>query len=345
MIKICWSLFLLLLLAGCCPDRRETESWYLEIDFICEHTPVKDQGKSGAGWIYAMLSLIESNRIRSGDSLNLSASFLVQKAYKTCALNYLSQARSEDFSMHASGMRFFSLIDKYGAVPYFVGEDDPTIPFDSLNRAITDLGRRVSRREMSSGDAGQTVCLSMDFLFNYIPERTFLYGVSYSPQDLARSVCRPNEYEALTSFIRFPYGKNITLSGKQVYKNLPLAGFMDSIKSTLRRGYTLAWEGDTTEQGFSFFRGVADWRGKGDIRAKFRQREFDRGKTTSDHLMHLVGMAHNAAGEIFFVAKNSMGERGPMKGYMFLSERYIQLKTIAVYRLKPQYMCIGDKSY
>ena len=49
-------------------------------DVLLRTTPVKDQGNSNACWIYAMLATIESEHLRDGDSVNLSATYLCRHA-------------------------------------------------------------------------------------------------------------------------------------------------------------------------------------------------------------------------------------------------------------------------
>mgnify|MGYP000435328726 FL=1 len=41
------------------------------------------------------------------------------------------------------------------------------------------------------------------------------------------------------------------------FYNVPIDTMMSRIESALRRGHSVCWEGDITEPGFSFERGVA----------------------------------------------------------------------------------------
>ena len=52
--------------------------------------------------------------------------------------------------------------------------------------------------------------------------------------------------------------------------------------------------------------------------------------TTDDHLMHLVGIAHDPDGKKYYLIKNSWGPVGEHGGYLFMSEAYVRLKTIAI---------------
>ena len=53
-------------------------------------------------------------------------------------------------------------------------------------------------------------------------------------------------------------------------------------------------------------------------------------ETMDDHLMHLTGIATDPAGNKYYVIKNSWGEAGPYKGYLYISEAYVRMKTIAI---------------
>ena len=54
-----------------------------------------------------------------------------------------------------------------------------------------------------------------------------------------------------------------------------------------------------------------------------------------DHMMHIVGMSHNTKGECFFLIKNSVGEAGVHKGYIYMSEDYLRTNTLIVTVRKP----------
>ncbi|MCH2183065.1 MAG: C1 family peptidase, partial [Mariniblastus sp.] len=61
-----------------------------------------------------------------------------------------------------------------------------------------------------------------------------------------------------------------------------------------------------------------------------RQSTFGSRSTTDDHLMHLVGIAHDADGKKYYLIKNSWGDVGKHNGYLYMSEPYLRLKTVAV---------------
>ena len=61
-----------------------------------------------------------------------------------------------------------------------------------------------------------------------------------------------------------------------------------------------------------------------------RQANFDNLTTTDDHLMHLTGLATDQNGTVYFYTKNSWGTDGIYKGYLYMSEPFVRMKTIAI---------------
>ena len=53
--------------------------------------------------------------------------------------------------------------------------------------------------------------------------------------------------------------------------------------------------------------------------------------------MVLVGLAHDKQGNTYYIAKNSWGKNNPFGGYMYLSDNYLRLKTVAVYMSQAAY--------
>ena len=105
---------------------------------------------------------------------------------------------------------------------------------------------------------------------------------------------------------------------------------MKRIERSIRRGHPVCWEGDISENGFSFAHGIADLPNDRPCTQQERQKAFETRRTTDDHCMALVGLAHDKQGKRYIIAKNSWGAIGRYHGYIFMSEQYIKMKTIAV---------------
>jgi len=156
-----------------------------------------------------------------------------------------------------------------------------------------------------------------------LPRRAFMLGADYTLQEFARSVCAPDEYVGIGS----QEGVDCyTLYEPRLKDNwehnrllaVPRDSLADIVAQAVSAHRGVCWEGDTSEPGFDWTDGVA-------------RLSFINGSTTDDHCMAIVGLAHDAAGQRYFVMKNSWGQKNRYHGLMFMHEDYLREKTIAVY--------------
>ena len=110
--------------------------------------------------------------------------------------------------------------------------------------------------------------------------------------------------------------------------------FKKVIDNALSNGYTLCWDGDVSESGFKEENGIAELSGrfKNDptINQEMRQFTFNNHTTRDDHNMHLIGLANDQNGNAYYILKNSDGNNNNCGGYIYMSEKYLLLKTISV---------------
>ena len=67
-----------------------------------------------------------------------------------------------------------------------------------------------------------------------------------------------------------------------------------------------------------------------EITQELRQQEFDNKLTTDDHGMHVIGKAVDQIGNKYFIVKNSWGDYGKYKGYLYASYPFVAYKTTSV---------------
>lgn len=323
------------LLSGC-KEKPLPPKAALFVDVLNPYTPVKDQGRNNTCWTLAMLAAIETTHISQGDSVHLSPYYAERAMLLDAAREaYLAQGHAA-LSTRGTAQRLLDLIGQYGIVPFDAYRHGAEANTQVLLRQVEAVARQEAR-----GKRGLEACLAhaekvIDETFGTAPNRVYMLGAEYTPQEFARSVCAPDEYEALTSFTHHPFYTSFALevpdnAARSLFLNVPIDTLMARIDEAIANGQGVCWEGDTSEPGFSFGRGWAVLPRGADTSQQARQRAFERFLTTDDHCMALVGTGHTASGNRYYIAKNSWGKRNPYGGLMYLSAAYVRLKTIAVW--------------
>ena len=296
------------------------------VDLRLPTTPVKDQGSSSLCWVYAMLATLETEHIMRGDSVNLSPDYvarmyLSEQANRRRLLPNKVVQKEAGITTRGMCTMALDLIQTYGLQHYDAYRHKPNMDYNVLCRKL---------------DYGNDTEKLLDKYIGPLPNQVFMLGALYTPLEFAHSVCTDDEYIALTSFTHHPYGQRFPLEVPDNYfhdtfLNVPLDTMMNRIVQSLRAGHPVCWEGDISEPGFLFGEGYAVLKNeKKKVTAERRQASFEARRTTDDHVMEIVGLAHDQHGRRFFLCKNSWGTANRYHGFMFLSENYVRMKTIAV---------------
>ena len=317
-------------------------------------TEIKNQANTGTCWSFATASFIESEMIRQGhDDLNLSEMYVVRNVYKDKARNYVLRQGKANFSQGSLSHDLINAMNRAGAVPESVYsgllEGETRHNHSEMEAGLKGFldgvlkSRRLSPKWMGAFDN------ILDAYIGEVPE-TFEYdGQTFTPQTFAEHLgFSAKEYVSLTSFSHHPFYSEFILEipdnySNGQYYNVPLDVLMETIDSAVDQGYTVAWDGDVSEKGFSAKEGIAVLpkdSGRKDlfenpsdevkVTQENRQENFESYSTTDDHLMHIVGKAKDQNGTEYYIIKNSWGEISPYKGYLYMSKAYVLMKTIAV---------------
>ena len=296
------------------------------VDLRLPTTPVKDQGSSSLCWVYGMLATLETEHIMRGDSVNLSPDYvarmyLSEQANRRRLLPNKIVQKEAGITTRGMCTMALDLIQTYGLQHYDAYRHKPDMDYNVLCRKLD-----------KDNDAEKL----LDKYIGPLPNQVFMLGALYTPLEFAHSVCTDDEYVALTSFTHHPYGQRFPLEVPDNYfhdtfLNVPLDTMMNRIVQSLRSGHPVCWEGDISEPSFLFGEGYAVLKNeKKKVTAERRQASFEARRTTDDHVMEIVGLAHDQHGRRFFLCKNSWGTANRYHGFMFLSENYVRMKTIAV---------------
>ncbi len=328
---------------------QETDDFIIIKNY--EATPVENQCLTSACWAFGGLSFIESELIRTGKGMyNLSEGFIIRNTYIEKAIKYVRLHGNTTFSGGGEFNDVFDMIKKYGVLPESIypgkvkGEEyhnhnelDDVLK-NYLDAVIIDEEEKndvMMRKQITRAWKDGFVAV-LDAYLGEVPSEFTHDGKQYTPNTFAESLgLNRDDYVYLTSFSHHPYYEQFILElpdnwswGK--YHNVKIEELMETMKNSIMGGYTFCWAGDVSEEGFNWRNGTVEMENDIHVTEALRQDEFDRYKTTDDHGMHITGLAENEEGEEFFIAKNSWGVNNKYDGYLYMSEKFIKFKTIAI---------------
>lgn len=365
MKKIHLTLGTILLLTLCFNTQTiaQTAGYNFKMEKALSATPVKNQQNTGTCWSFSTTSFVESELIRIGQGEHdLSEMYTVRQIYLEKALNYIRRQGKAQFSEGSLSHDVINIVRKYGAVPEsaFNGLNNGDIKYNhSELEAVLQgmLDGMIKNKGNLSNHWKNAVEAILDVYLGEVPAEFKYNEKSYDAKSFADKVLKinPNNYIELTSYEHHPFYKACVLEipdnfSNGFYYNVPLADLEKITDNAVTLGYTVAWDCDVSEKGFSQKNGLAilpakSWNDmtKDEKKAAFkvpvpqmevdqamRQSTFDNYSTTDDHLMHITGIAKDSKGDSYYQVKNSWGERGEFDGYLYASKAYFQLKTVAV---------------
>ena len=340
-------------------------------------TSVKNQASTGTCWDFATTSFIESELLRMGKGeYDLSEMWIIRYNYvDRLKDNFIKQGKG-NLGQGSVGHDWMVEFAKNGIVPNEIytglNYSMPNHNHGELNAFINAIATVPVQRRKESDQYFEIVNAVLDTYLGKVPE-TFTYkGVGYTPKSFSASLgINPDDYVEITSFTFSPFYTQGLVPipdnwRKMNYYNVPIDEIIAIMDYSLNNGYTVAWDGDVSERGFSHAKGVAiipelektDQYSAADkvrlgkmtleertaeaykfskpfpevkVTQEFREEGYDTKKTTDDHLMHVTGIVKDQNGTKYYITKNSWGtERNTFGGYLNLSENYVRAKTIAI---------------
>ncbi|MRT92471.1 aminopeptidase C [Ancylomarina sp. 16SWW S1-10-2] len=341
-------------------------------------TGVRNQESTGTCWTFATTSFIETELIRLGaGNIDLSEMFTVRHAYTQKALKYFRLHGKGNFSEGGQAHDVLNVVKEFGFVPetaysgnqygseFNIHQEMVKSTKAMLDEIIKNPNRTITPVWQKSVNG------VFDTYMGATPEKFDNNGQTITPVEYMKETgFNPNDYIELTSYSHHPYYKEMDLEipdnwSHDLYYNLPIDELMAVIDNALTNDYSVCWDGDVSEKGFSHRNGVAilpavdtkdmtnseieKWdamsakekkaslykfdkpRAEKKVDQTLRQATFDNYKTTDDHLMHLTGIVKDQNGTRYYKTKNSWAKNSnKMGGYLNMSEAYVRLKTVAI---------------
>ena len=231
-------------------------------------TSVKNQASTGTCWDFATTSFIESELIRQGKGeYDLSEMYIIRCNYVDRLKDNFIKEGKGNIVGGGQGHDWIVEFVKNGIIPNEVytglNYGMPNHNHSELNDFISAIAAVPVQRKKESDQYFSIVNAILDIYLGKIPE-TFTYkGVGYTPKSFTASLdINPDDYVEISSFTLFPfYGQGVVSFPDNwrnaKYYNVPLDELIEIIDYSLKNGYTVNWDGDVSEKGFSHLNGVA----------------------------------------------------------------------------------------
>lgn len=340
-------------------------------------TSIKDQNRSGTCWDYSTLSYFEAEILKAtGKTYDLCESFVANKTYFDRAVQVVRLHGDCQFSEGGSCYDPLYCIQHYGICPEDAMPFPGSLYGDSLNNfkeffgVLTPYVESVAKSKNDKLSPAWKNGLQgiLDAYLGKCPT-TFTYeGKLYTPQSFAASLGLDwNNYVTFTSYTHHPFWTAFPVEVQDNWRNpnshnVPLDDMMRIIDNAIMNGYTVAWGGDVSEDGFTRdglaymydtkkiqsldHSDMARWlkltkTEKKNIvdslgvnvpeitpTQKQRQERFDNWELTDDHGMLIFGIAKDQNGKEYYMVKNSWGEAGDYKGIWYMTKNFIAANTM-----------------
>ncbi|MDD6553100.1 MAG: C1 family peptidase [Prevotellaceae bacterium] len=340
-------------------------------------TSIKDQNRSGTCWDYSTLSFFESEILKkTGKTYDLCEMFVANKTYMDRAIKAVRMHGDVSFSEGGSSYDPLYCIQHYGICPESAMPAPGTLYGDSLAnfgeffKVMTPYVEGIAKSDSKKLSPAWKNGLQgiLDAYLGKCPEKFVYEGKTYTPQSFAASLgLNWDDYVSITSYTHHPMWSQFAVEVQDNWRwpmsyNVPIEDLTKIIDNAINNGYTVAWGGDVTEDGFTRsglgiaydVKKVRSMAGtdadrwfklsKDEKKEKLdslgvtapeitptqqmRQDAFDNWETTDDHGMQIFGLAKDQNGREYYMVKNSWGKYGDYKGIWYMTKNYIAYKTM-----------------
>ena len=340
-------------------------------------TSIKNQNRSGTCWAYSTLSFFESEILKkSGKTYDLAEMYIANKDYMDRAWLTVRMHGDSQFSQGGSAGDVLVLLREKGVVPESAMAAPGSLTGDSLANFneffsvmepyVAAVSKSTAKKMSSQWAVGLQGIL--DAYLGKCPEEFTYEGKKYTPLSFAQSLgLNWDDYVSITSFTHHPFYTDFAVEVQDNWRfpsswNLPMDEMMQVIDYAVSQGYTVAWGGDVSEDGFTR-QGLAyaidekkaeSLAGSDMARwlkmtaqkkriiidslgckvpelvptQEMRQERYDNWELTDDHGMLIYGIAKDQNGKEYYMVKNSWGESGDYKGIWYMTKAFIAANTM-----------------
>jgi aminopeptidase C len=343
-------------------------------------TSIKNQNRSGTCWDFSTLSFFEAEILKNtGKTYDLCEAFVANKTYMDRAIQVVRLHGDCQFAEGGSCYDPLYCIQHYGIVPETAmpkaGSQygDSLFNFNEFFKVMTPYVEAVAKSNATKLSPAWKNGLQgiLDSYLGKCPT-TFTYqGKSYTPKSFAAAIgldsAACNNYASFTSYTHHPFWTSFAVEVQDNWRNpltwnVPIDDLSKIIDNAIMNGYTVAWGGDVSEDGFTrqglaymidtkklaSLEGsdMAHWLKLAPAKKKnfvdslgvnvpevvptqkMRQERYDDWELTDDHGMLIFGIAKDQNGKEYYMVKNSWGETGDYKGIWYMTKNFIVANTM-----------------
>ena len=340
-------------------------------------TSIKDQNRSGTCWDYSTISFFESEILKAtGKTYDLCESFVANKTYMDRAIQVVRFHGDCQFSQGGSAEDVLATLKTHGICPQDAMPFPGSLYGDSLNNFneffalmepyVAAISKSTAKKISNQWKVGLQGIL--DAYLGECPKEFVYQGKKYTPKSFMQSLgINLDDYVSITSYTHHPFYTAFAVEVQDNWRfplsyNLPMDEMMKVIDNAIEKGYTVAWGGDVSEDGFTRTglayaidtkkteslagSDMAKWLKMTATKKKnlidslgcnvpeivptqeLRQERFDNWELTDDHGMLIYGMAKDQNGKEYYMVKNSWGETGDYKGIWYMTKTFIAANTM-----------------
>lgn len=340
-------------------------------------TSIKDQNRSGTCWDYSTLSFFENEILKAtGKTYDLCESFVANKTYMDRAIQVVRYHGDCQFAEGGSAYDPLYCIQHYGICPESAMPFPGSLYGDSLNnfneffKVLTPYVQAIAKSNSKKLTPAWKNGLQgiLDAYLGKCPDSFVYQGKTYTPKTFAASLGLDwNNYITFTSYTHHPFWTRFAVEVQDNWRfplswNVPIDDLAKIIDNAIMNGYTVAWGGDVSEDGFTRdglaymcdTKKIQSLEGSDMARwlklskaekknivdslgvnvpeiaptQKQRQERFDNWELTDDHGMVIFGIAKDQKGKEYYMVKNSWGETGDYKGIWYMTKNFIVANTM-----------------
>ena len=321
-------------------------------------TSIKDQNRSGTCWDYSTLSYFEAEILKkTGKTYDLCESFVANKTYMDRAIQVVRLHGDCQFAQGGSAYDVHYALQHYGICP----EEAMPFPGSLYGDSLNNFNEFFSLLEPYVDAVAKNKAKKIS------PQwKVGLQGIldAYLAASLGLDW---NDYVSVTSYTHHPFYTAFPVEVQDNWRNplsynVPMDEMMKIIDNAVMNGYTVAWGGDVSEDGFTrqglayaidtkktqSLQGsdMARWLKMTPAKKRsiidslgctvpeiiptqqMRQERYDNWELTDDHGMLIFGIAKDQNGKEYYMVKNSWGESGEYKGIWYMTKAFIAANTM-----------------